>query len=188
MVAAHEAFAASTTAPVALCPQGGMHSWAAIAAMVEALKAPDLAHEDAVLSRSRTRKAAPPGVVAARRHLEHAADEAHRIGGSILLDEGKPYFDTSAKVSTAFLTCRAPCASDRADEEAWHSPKPDLPERALSAPWPWLTQLAAAYEGGADCRSGPPASGAALWAEYPALPQHGSAAIHHPAAGPKPHA
>jgi hypothetical protein len=80
VMAAHEALDVSTTAPVALCPQGGMHSWVAIAAMVPELEAPDLAHEDTVLSRSRTLRAAPLGVVAARRHLEHAAHEAHQVG------------------------------------------------------------------------------------------------------------
>jgi hypothetical protein len=38
VMAAHEALEASTTALVALCLQGGMHSWAAIAAMVTELE------------------------------------------------------------------------------------------------------------------------------------------------------
>src|SRR5688500_3700026 len=102
-MAPHEPLDPATAAPTALCPQGRMHARAAVAATVPDLQTADLAEQATVGHRPRAFGAGPPCVVAARRHLEHAAHEAHRVGGGMLLDEGKPHLGTSAKMPMAFF-------------------------------------------------------------------------------------
>jgi hypothetical protein len=104
----HQPPDAAVTAAVAFCPQLGVHAWTAVAVLVARLHAADLNEELAVGSSPRALRAGPPGVVAARRHIEHAADEAHRVGGRMLFDEREPQPGTSAKMPMAsFGTSRS---------------------------------------------------------------------------------
>lgn len=105
-VTAHQPFDTAPTAAATLRPQCGVHSRAAVSAMVLGMEPPQVDEQLPVAGCPRTLRPRPPSIEAARRNFEHAAHEAHRKSVDTLLNKSKPHLGTSAKMPMAFLTRR----------------------------------------------------------------------------------
>jgi hypothetical protein len=102
-----------------------MHPGAAVASAMPGMEAPHLHQQVPVGGCSRTLRAITPGIVAAWRHLEHAAHGTHRPNAAVLVDEGEPHFGVSEKMPMAFfkmsrsMRVRSSSRFSRAISAAW---------------------------------------------------------------------
>ena len=70
--------------------QLGVDAWAAVGSPALPVDDPDLVQQLAILPLAPALRAAEPGVVATRRHLEHPAQRADPVPGGVLPDEAEP--------------------------------------------------------------------------------------------------
>ena len=98
-MAAHQALDAPAANPPPVCPQGGVHTGAAISAAAVGMRLADVGEQGAVLDGALAVQTRPPGVVAGYRHPEHAAHGRDGPAATVTVDVPEPHRDGTAKIA-----------------------------------------------------------------------------------------
>ncbi len=122
---AHQPLDASLADSLAFRTKRGMHSRRAITTAMLGFETADIAEKMTIGDAPGTVRPNPPGIVAAGRHLQHAAHETDRPRRRVFADELEPHLGTSAKMPMAFfrtsrsMRVRSRSRFSRAISPAW---------------------------------------------------------------------
>jgi hypothetical protein len=102
-VPAHQALDAASSHPPSLSPQGGVHTWAAVATIAVGMDALHLGQQLTVSAAAVALGPTAPSVVAGWRDVEDRAHPTHREDRAVLLDEAELHLGAPEKMPMAFL-------------------------------------------------------------------------------------